>query len=336
MNSIIGFSDILLERQKTKNTEHYRFLRAINSNSKHLDELLNNILDYSKLESSEFDILYENFYINDLFDDLFEMFDDVNNRENLGLVKLEFIRKKNNRKIICDYLRLKQILFNIISNSIKFTERGHIKISYFILGEFITFKVEDTGIGISKKKIKYVFDRFWQGDSTSRKKYKGTGLGLSISKSITVLLSGDISVKSVHGKGSTFYVKIPLDEIKKEKIKYTQVKIDYSDKCVLIVDEIPVNYSLLGMYMNSIDVSVISCNSNNVIKKYNKQKDKIDIIFIDLPDSDLINKLKEIDKDCIIISNSFLDKENKLIDYYLEKPIDKNKLLLILNKIWLK
>ncbi len=167
MNAIIGFSDIILSNNKNKESE--RFLKSINSNAKHLDELLNNILDYSKIESDALDILYEKFSVNELFDELYDIFEDLNYRKNLDFVKLEFIKNRD-KKIKSDYLRLKQVLYNIISNSIKFTENGYIKISFTFDNNYITFKLEDTGIGIPKDQISHVFDRFWQYDSGSRQK----------------------------------------------------------------------------------------------------------------------------------------------------------------------
>jgi PAS domain S-box-containing protein len=343
MNSIIGFSDILLERlNDNKETDIYKFLRSINSNSKHLDELLNNILDYSRLENDEFDIMYENFYINGLFDELFDIFENVNYSKNLNRVKLEFI-KGEDRKIISDYIRLKQVLFNVISNSIKFTESGYIKISYTIVGEFIIFEVEDTGIGISPEQIQFVFDRFWQGDSTSRKKYKGTGLGLSISKRIVNLLSGEIYVESILNKKTIFKIKIPLEEINNDKNVVKNFKPDFSDKKVLILDEIPINYTLLSIYLNSLNINIeSSTNEKDFIKKYNKMKNEIDLIFIDLNlkkvnIAELLKEIKKINSKCKIISKSGIENENiNLIDYHLRKPINKNLLLSILNEVWQK
>ena len=206
MSAIIGYSDIILKNNNDVDT--LRFLKSINSNAKHLHELLNNILDYSKIESESLDIYYEKFFILDLLEELRDIFEDENYKKNIDFVKLEFINNKN-QEIISDYLRLKQVLYNIISNSIKFTENGYIRISFEIFFDYVEFKIEDTGIGISEEKFPFVFDRFWQCDSSSKKKYKGTGLGLSISKSIVELLNGKIWLESILGKGTTFYVKIP-------------------------------------------------------------------------------------------------------------------------------
>lgn len=345
MNSIIGFSDILLKNNNLTREFLDKFLKSINSNAKHLDELLNNILDYSRIESNDFDILYENFSISDLFDELLDVFDDVNYKKNLNFVKLQFIISED-KKIISDYLRLKQILYNLISNSIKFTNNGYIKISFDTYDNFITFKIEDTGIGIPSDKFKYVFERFWQCDSSSTKKYKGTGLGLSISKSITEMLGGEIWFESILNKGTTFFIKIPLEEIKQDILINNINKINFSGKTILIVDELPINYSLLCMYLRTLNINVLSTyNEKSIINYFNKQKDKIDIVIIDLslPDvnvSNLINKIKKLKNNCNIITksglkNSQIEIENKnYINFHIEKPINKEKLLLILNKIW--
>lgn len=335
MNAIIGFSNIL----QNDKSQLDRFLKSINSNAKHLDELLNNILDYSKLECNEFDLLYENFSINDLFEELLEIFEDVNYKKNLDFVNLEFYNNED-KKIISDYLRLKQVLFNLISNSIKFTETGYIKISFSIKDDFIIFKIEDTGIGIPNDKLDNIFDRFWQCDSTSTKKYKGVGLGLSISKSIVEKLNGRIWANSIINKGTTFYVKIPLEEVKQEQIIENKNKINFSGKTVLVVDELPINYSLLGMYLNSLNISTIPAYSGDeAIEIYKKQKSKIDLIFIDLnlPDinsSELTKIFTHIKKDCIIVSKSGSKENDKFVN--LQKPISKDKLITILNNIWQK
>jgi signal transduction histidine kinase/CheY-like chemotaxis protein len=337
MNTIIGFSDILLNDSKNKGS--YRFLKSINSNAKHLDELLNNILDYSKIESEALDILYEQFSVLDLFEELSDIFEEVNYSKNLNFVKLLFL-KCDDIKISSDYLRVKQVLYNMISNSIKFTDKGYIKVSFSLKNNYITFKVEDTGIGISEENVPHVFDRFWQCDSSSRKKYKGTGLGLSISQSIVKILNGDIWLTSVLNKGTTFFIKIPIEEIVKEK---NNDDIDFSDKTVLIIDDIPPKYSILGIYLTYMNINMITANcGDEAVEIYKQQKEKIDIIIIDLnlfciKSYDMIKNIKMICGDCKIISKSGVDEEkNNLVDYHLKKPINKDKLITILKSIWQK
>jgi PAS domain S-box-containing protein len=335
MTAIIGYSDLILSNNKDKDRD--RFLKSINSNAKHLDELLNNILDYSKIESDTLDILYEDFSILDLFEELSDIFEDENYKKNLDFVKLEFSKK--NYKITSDYLRLKQVLYNIISNSIKFTENGYIKVSFVSDKNFVTFKIEDTGIGIQKDKLPLVFDRFWQCDSTSKKKYKGTGLGLSISKSIVEILNGQIWLESELNVGTTFYVKIPIEE---QKLKIIKIEPDFPGKTILVIDDVPITYSILGIYLNSLHINIISSTGGKEsIEIYKKQKEKIDLIILDLnlfdmSSFELIKTMKEI-CDCKIISKSGIENQkNELVDYHLKKPINKNILVSIFNEIWQK
>jgi signal transduction histidine kinase len=337
MTAIIGYSDLILSNNKDKDKD--RFLKSINSNAKHLDELLNNILDYSKIESDTLDILYEEFSVLDLFDELYDIFEDENYKKNLDCVKLKFIR--NDKKITSDYLRLKQVLYNIISNSIKFTENGYIRFSFTSDKKNITFKIEDTGIGISEDKLSFVFDRFWQCDSTSRKKYKGTGLGLSISKSIVEMLNGKIWLESKLGIGTTFFIEIPIEEQSLKIIKNNI--LDFPGKTILIIDDVPITYSLLGIYLNSLHINMISSiGGKQAIEIYKKQKEKIDLIILDLnlfdmSSFELIKIMKEICGDCKIISKSGIENQkNELVDYHLKKPINKNILISIFNDIWQK
>ena len=341
LNAIIGFSDLLLINDKNEQNNQ-RFVKSINSNAKHLDELLSNILDYSRIESKDFDLLYEKFNVNDLFDELSDIFIDVNYKKNLDFVKLEFVKNKD-IKIISDYLRLKQVLFNIISNSIKFTDRGHITISYYSDENFIIFKVEDSGIGIPLDKQNKVFERFWQCDSSSTKKYKGTGLGLSISKRIVDMLDGEIWFESVLNKGTTFFIKLKLEETKHNTVE-NKNKINFTGKTVLLIDEIPVNYSLLGMYLNSLKFNILSAtNGEDGIEIYKKYNKKINLVILDLnlPDIktlDIIKDIKNI-KNCKVIAKCdkrIVDDELCDFDYHINRPINKEKLLQILNKIWQK
>ena len=339
MSAIIGFSELLLG----PNNQTEKFLKSINSNAKYLNELLDNILDYSKIESNEFDILYENFSLNELFDELFEILEVVNYKKNLDIVKLKFI-KGEDKKIISDYLRLKQVLFNIISNAIKFTESGSIEVKFEETDNSILFTIKDTGIGIEEDKIKFIFNRFWQYDSSSTKTHRGVGLGLSISKSIIEMLNGAIWVESKLGKGSTFFVKIPLEQIKHDLVVIkNKEKLNFSDKKVLIVDEVPINYSLVSIYLNSLDVKMIlTHNGKEAIKIYKKQKEKIDLVFLDInllemDGFELAKNLKEINPNCIIFSKSGTDIEpNEYIYAHLKKPFSKDKLITLLKELWLK
>jgi len=341
MNSIIGFSDLLLDSNFNQNKN--RFIKAINTNAKHLEELLNNIIDYAKIESGSLDLLYENFNILELFDDLNDMFVDINYQKNLNSVKIIFDKNKND-KIVSDYFRLKQILHNLISNAIKFTDSGHIKIGYTLLNNNITFYVEDTGIGIAKNKKNIIFDRFVQLDSSSTKKYKGTGLGLSIVKNLVENMGGKIWVDSKLQSGSTFFFNIPYEKIetncRMKPLKNTNNEKMFDNKTIMIIDNVTDNFSLLSLILKSKNIKVFCVDENDAVDKYKKENKFIDAIFLDFDSSNidinkLIDKLKHINNNITIISSSNDDNfKIKNIDYHIQKPFTRDKIFNILNQIF--
>ena len=176
----------------------------------------------------------------------------------------------NNEKLIGDPLRLKQILFNLVGNAIKFTERGKVFVicrktsSTFVLKNQVKvrFEVHDTGIGIHPKKLNSIFEGFTQADSSLSRKFGGTGLGLTISKSLIEMQDGLIGVASEEGKGSVFYFEIPytfadaddlLLSMEMEKIESDVLK----DKYILLVDDDPFNIKLTTMILERWDVRLI-------------------------------------------------------------------------------
>jgi len=342
MNSIIGFSDILLD-DKFDTTNNKKFLKTINANAKHLEELLNNILDYAKIEAGELnlELLYERFPINDLFEELEEIFIDINIRKNIDSVKLTFEKREDNEIIVSDFLRLKQVLYNLISNAIKFTESGHIRIGTRIKDNIITFFVEDTGIGIPEDKLEIVFDKFMQVDASSKKQYQGTGLGLSIAKSIVNILGGNIWVDSTQKEGSTFFFTLPLQEVQNIQTKQVnKIVYDFSNIKVIVLEDIPENYSLLGIMLKSMNVKIKwTLSSKETLDVLEEKLGDIDAIFIDMSLSninilDFIEKLKQIDEELTIITISTTDMVEKNIDFQIVKPITKEKISKIFKQFY--
>ncbi len=336
MNSIIGFSDILLD-ENFDGINAKKFLKTINANAKHLEELLNNILDYAKIEAGELnlELLYERFSINELFEELSEIFSDINN----NAVKLTFEKRTNNEVIVSDYLRLKQVLYNLISNSIKFTEVGHIQIGARIKDNIVTFFVEDTGVGIHKDKLSIIFDKFVQVDATSKKRHTGAGLGLSIAKSIVNILGGNIWVDSTEKEGSTFFFTLPLEE--KQNIKINdcdKIIYNFPNVTAIVLDDIPENYSILGIMLKSMNINIEwTISTHDALEVYKEKINEIKFIFIDssLTNVDIykfIQKLKQIDKNLTIILISAISKIDKNVDFEIIKPITKEKISKILNQ----
>ncbi len=211
MNAILGFSNLLNNRDMEKGKRKELTSYIIQSGDSLL-QLIDDIIDVSKIEAGQLEINESECCVNDIFDELEKVYDTKKNVE-INNIKLNFIKNKN-FNLVTDSLRLKQILINLVDNALKFTEKGFVEISFnqrYIEEEpFVVFLVKDTGIGLSEKEQNEIFTRFTKLENSGEKIYRGAGLGLSISKNIVKLLGGDIWIKSELNKGSEFYFKIPL------------------------------------------------------------------------------------------------------------------------------
>lgn len=208
MNAIIGFSNLLSENE-FESEKRKRLLSYIISSSNTLLQLINDIIDISKIEAGQLEINKEDSDINEIFTELQALY----NEKNHSVVDLKFILNKENLSIYTDQIRLKQVLINLADNALKFTETGSIEISYkpseVNSVKMITFCVKDSGIGLSSEQQEIIFNRFTKLEQEKEKLYRGAGLGLAISKNIVHLLGGEIKVESELYKGSVFYFTLP-------------------------------------------------------------------------------------------------------------------------------
>jgi len=222
LNSILLLSRLLAENTpKNLSHEQIEYAQVIQSSGNGLLSLIDEILDLSKIEAGKMDLEFENVTIKSIKDDINSLFYTVAKER-----KLDFsfdIDQNVPDEIETDKMRLEQVLKNLISNALKFTSKGSVKVNVSIASEdssYLTFSVKDTGIGIAKEKQQLIFEAFQQEDGSTRRKYGGTGLGLSISRQLTKLMGGEIRVNSIPGKGSEFIIYIPKTkpgEIAKEK-----------------------------------------------------------------------------------------------------------------------
>jgi len=210
MNGILGFSELLDEEEFSKE-ERKRFLDIIRANGQHLLSIINDILDIARIDSNQLAINKTSFNLHRLLEDLlvsYEASKIAMNKENITLILEKEIVDKS-CSIVCDEVRLRQILYNLLGNAMKFTKKGFIKFGYQQLDDKLQFFVQDTGIGISKENQSLIFERFRQEEETYTRQFGGTGLGLSISKKLTELLGGEMWLVSNQGEGTTFYFTIP-------------------------------------------------------------------------------------------------------------------------------
>jgi hypothetical protein len=212
MNAILGFSE-LIKDPEMESEERLKFIHIINRSSNHLLNLINDLVDMSKIYSNQMPLSKDKFSLNSIFFEIYEYFESelVRNEKNDHIkLTVSFGLPYGKDVIVSDETRLRQILNNLIGNAVKFTSKGKVHFEYKMRGEFLHFKVLDTGIGIQKEQIKNVFNRFIQADDTISKKFGGTGLGLAITQACVDLLGGEIWLDSEYGEGTQVYFKIPM------------------------------------------------------------------------------------------------------------------------------
>ena len=213
MNAIIGYSEMLIEDAEEEGNENAAGdLKKIHSAGTHLLSLINDVLDLAKIEAGKMDIYLETFAVPGMVDEVASTIDTLV-KKNGNRLKVEVDEAIGEMR--ADITKVRQALFNLLSNAAKFTHEG--VIGLVVQGEqqdgldWIRMSVSDSGIGIPADKIDHVFDEFSQADETTTRDYGGTGLGLPISRRFCQMMGGDITVVSTAGKGSTFMIRLPLE-----------------------------------------------------------------------------------------------------------------------------
>lgn len=208
MNSIIGFSE-LLEENTVSEADKAVFVTHIRKNGEILLNLINDIIDISKIEANLLSVRKRPFLLNKFLNDLNEHYTEILASKKNKNIKFQISTIENTSfSIITDEIRLRQILDNLIGNAIKFTSEGVVSVDVKLKGDAVHFSVSDTGIGIPRDQQSSIFERFIQANQGHKVNFGGTGLGLAISKNLIELLGGSIGVESEPGKGSTFYFSI--------------------------------------------------------------------------------------------------------------------------------
>jgi PAS domain S-box-containing protein len=348
MNAILGFSTLIRNRVLT-DEKRKDYLELINANCRQLLRIISDIIDISKIEAGQISIFNKNFSLNKALHDLY-----LNFNSQIGAmqkpIQLLLITGLSNEEssIYTDKVRLEQILANLISNAIKFTDRGLIEFGYYIdRRSDIIFYVKDNGIGMTQKEQAVIFDRFRQVSSSYNKLYGGTGLGLSISKGLAEKLGGTIWVESEVDKGSTFYFNVPykpgLMADRLPQIEYS-TNYNWKGKTILIAEDEEVNFNLLETIIGPTHANIL--RAKNGIEAINicSTTPKIDLVLMDIkmPDMngfDATKRIKSSRKDLIIIAQTAyamsVDEDNCLragCDDYISKPLSIDDLLNKINK----
>ncbi|APD06274.1 histidine kinase [Flavobacteriaceae bacterium UJ101] len=350
LNAIIGFANQLTTFYEN-DTIYQKYIRIVKNSGEHLLNLINDVLEISKIEANQLTITQSPFYINELMNEIYEMF--LEYKSNLEKNDVELVLKKDEEYdliISSDETKLRQVLTNLVNNAIKFTFEGFIEIGYEVnqKEKEILFYVKDTGVGIPDKQKETIFKRFLQSDQTIDENEKGTGLGLEISQAIIHALGGEIWVESEINIGSTFYFTIPLVEVeglsKKDAKEKKNVKL--SPKKILIAEDSDVNFLLLKLYLTDGNHEIIRVtNGIDAIEKMREGHD-IELILMDvrMPKLNGWEAIKEIRTFNTIVpiivqtANSFdsdLEESMKVgATDFISKPIMKEELLKKLNKVF--
>ena len=348
MNAIMGFAD-LLEGNFDNKVKLKLFTDIIRQRTGDLLDVINDILDISKIESGQLTIKMEEYNLNSLFDELTTFFIEQQKQIGKQQIKLSLLTPNKHLEniIVTDRVKLKQIFINLIGNALKFTYNGTIEFGYKTDDNQLLFFVSDTGIGIPRDKQKVVFERFAQLDQGKSKLVSGTGLGLAIVDGLVNLLGGKITLVSELGKGSTFSFALPIKAshsplIPPIKIKEPEI-YNFKNKTILIVEDDFYNAEYLKEILNGTKAAILqTINGKEAVDMALAQSVDLVLMDIRLPDMDGYEATRQIMKQKsnlkIIAQTAYAssDERQNAIDAgcidYISKPTKQEDLLTMINK----
>lgn len=288
LNAVIGFSDLLRDEENSEIRGEY--IDIINANSRYLLELINDIIDISKIEAGQLRISESECNLNTLLGQVFQWIDKERVEKGKHQLKIQLTTAltDENSFILADEGRLRQIFINLLTNALKFTNKGTIEFGYLVGDREIQFFVKDTGIGIQKNNLQTIFERFKQADEGAARKYGGTGLGLAISKAITELMGGQIWVESEYGVGSTFYFTFLFKPLSFESLKSktlsnkTNSRIDFTGKTFMIVEDDESSSFYLKTILEKNGATVIHAKNGKTALDIIYNNKNIQLILMDM------------------------------------------------------
>ncbi|WP_340820419.1 response regulator [Methanolobus sp. WCC4] len=362
LNSIIGFSDLILggnAGEMTKQQE--RYLANISTSGKHLLSLINNVLDISKIEAGKLDLHFETFYANEVFTEARQLVAPLANKKG---VSMSYNIDESITNIHADKIRFKQILYNLVSNAIKFTPKGgNIDVTIKKEGDMARVSVKDTGIGISKENIEKLFTPFMQLESAANRQYEGTGLGLSLVKRFVELHKGRIWVESEEDKGTTFTFELPLKEGAEASIRegrsanienipplsdiatelLEKQNFTGDEKVILIIEDDDNSRELLETTLILEGYRVLSVDNGKdaleIAKEVRPFMITLDVMMPGMDGWEVLSRLKadEVTKDIPVIMITMVDEGQTgvvwgAVEHFI-KPIQKEKLMAAIERI---
>ena len=356
MNGIMGLAHLLANPEVEGETKQ-EYVNLILSSGNVLISLLDDIMDVSRIEANQVVASKEDFRLNDLFKELHGFFSTE--IEVMGKKVLELCYKlaldDASSMINTDRVKLRQILVNLMSNALKFTDTGRIEFGYQLQPDkALLFYVSDTGIGINPEKQERIFERFVQADNSLSRHFGGSGLGLSICKGFVDLLGGKIWVDSSTNKGAKFYFTIPdvnqsgttVDKPAGQKLKASDR--NWEDKTILIVEDDHINYQLLEVVLKRTGVNLLHAVTGMDAVRFCEEQQHIDLVLMDvqLPEMngfEAIKLIKQTHPEIPIIvqtANSMNEEKHRADEAgcqgFMTKPISLNKFMSEVDKFMQK
>ncbi|HPI44814.1 MAG TPA: ATP-binding protein, partial [Tenuifilaceae bacterium] len=348
LNGIIGFSKYLRNFPDTNREETLKFLNIICNSADHLLNLINDIIDISKIEVGQLKIAPESINLNALLNEIYTFYYSANPDLSKRGVSFRITTSLSDAEssIVVDKVRLRQILNNLIGNALKFTKDGSVEFGYELAPDknYVRFFVKDTGIGIPKDKIELIFQRFRQADIDITKKFGGTGLGLAISKSLVDLMGGNIWVDSQPEIGSTFYFTLPFIKTaipvakSDTQFEFNEVMDKLKGKRILIAEDDTNSLFYLKTVLQNAGIACLEAlNGRDAVNLFLKNPD-VDLILMDLkmPELSGFEAIKEIRKVSpkvpIIVQTAHVFNDEKVLcnamgcNNFISKPVDVNVL----------
>ena len=341
MNSIVGFSNLIIEGGLT-DEEQIEYVGHINNAVDNLLNLINDIIDISKIEAGQLTVKPEYFNLNKLMSEVYVANMEYRKKyvSNHVSLYLDIDNSVDQTKILADPYRLNQVLTNLLVNATKFTKEGEIVFGYKVMDEQLQFFVKDTGIGISKEDQKIIFTRFRQAEGSKNYRAGGTGLGLAISKHIVSLMQGAIWVESEKGVGSTFYFTLPYFPLQDDDSKQNDHnQYDWKDKTIMVVENEEASFQYLKAVFCNTGIKLVRAHSGDEALKMFNNMDKLDLIYSGInPEDDsfyrFISDVKEGKPDVPVIGQrNFKENDVDYVDIFdriITKPVNYRSLMQVI------
>ena len=348
MNGIMGFTG-LLKNTDLPQDKRNEFVEIIDSQSRHLMQIINDIIDISKMESDQFTLRKKETSVNDLLQSQYDIYSNLLQNKGKKEITLKLEKTDQEHTVYTDDTRLAQILSNLLDNAVKFTEEGSIHFGYKEHDhQFLLFYVKDTGIGIPEDKQDVIFESFRRVNESMTRTFEGAGLGLAITSKLVNKLGGEICLKSEEGKGTSFYFTLPYQKKKHDSPSIEKTAknrpLDLYGKTIMVVEDDEPSRLYMEEMLKPTNAKVITAENGEVAWKRILKDHSISMILMDikLPDYnglELTGKIKKRYPHIPVIAQTAYamnkDKQKALIkgcDDYISKPIEERRLFELINK----